>query len=306
MISFRRPPCEGLAGAISPPFAARANSVMPRSISPGWRTSIGVSSMRRDGATACIAANCPIPAAKLGSRRTATRVTLGAISLSNSSHFEPMPYSKTLNPVALPPGRARLWTNPAPTGARRTGASAGQDGAGAFPKAQGRGGARRQHGPPAQTATGQDDVGGERGKFGRIFAKAISIRGSPAGFNVDVVAVGPAQLLQALHECHETRLRFGIVCGEIHEHVDAPHAFALLRAPRKRPRNRPAEQRDEVAAVHSITLSARASSVGGMVRSSAFAVLMLMLVTSFVENSTGRSAGLLLLRILSTKSAARR
>src|SRR5438034_4130435 len=61
-----------------------------------------------------------------------------------------------------------------------------------------------------------------------------------------------------------------------------------------------------LASHHSITLSARASSVGGMVRLSAFAVLMLMLVTSFVENSTGKSAGLLPLRILSTKSAARR
>src|SRR5262249_16829913 len=67
------------------------------------------------------------------------------------------------------------------------------------------------------------------------------------------------------------------------------------------------EPHDELAAPdHSITSSARASSVGGMVRSSAFAVLMLMLVTSFVENSTGRSAGLLPLRILSTKSAAPR
>src|SRR5262249_55994236 len=77
-------------------------------------------------------------------------------------------------------------------------------------------------------------------------------------------------------------------------------------ARRERPRCRSAaEQRDELASDHSITLSARASSVGGMVRSSAFAVLMLMLVTSFVENSTGRSAGLLPFRILSTQSAAR-
>src|SRR6516162_7114780 len=47
---------------------------------------------------------------------TATRVTLGAISLSNWSHFPISGASKELKPVMLPPGRARLWTNPWPTG----------------------------------------------------------------------------------------------------------------------------------------------------------------------------------------------
>jgi hypothetical protein len=52
----------------------------------------------------------------VGSRRTAARVTPGAICLSSSSHFPLMPYSKLVKPVALPPGRARLSTKPAPTG----------------------------------------------------------------------------------------------------------------------------------------------------------------------------------------------
>jgi hypothetical protein len=47
---------------------------------------------------------------------TAARLTAGAISLSSSSHFPLMPYSKRVKPVALPPGRAKLSTNPAPTG----------------------------------------------------------------------------------------------------------------------------------------------------------------------------------------------
>jgi hypothetical protein len=51
---------------------------------------------------------------------TATRVTLGAICLSSSSHFAVMPYSKRIRPVALPPGRARLLTKPAPTGSGTT------------------------------------------------------------------------------------------------------------------------------------------------------------------------------------------
>src|SRR6516162_395752 len=58
-----------------------------------------------------------------------------------------------------------------------------------------------------------------------------------------------------------------------HEHADAPHAVALLRAHRERPRCRAAEERDEFASSnHSITSSARACTVAGMSRPSAFAV----------------------------------
>jgi len=50
----------------------------------------------------------------------------------------------------------------------------------------------------------------------------------------------------------------------------------MLARAAERPRSRTAEQRDELAASHSITSSARASSVGGTSRPSAFAVLRLM------------------------------
>src|SRR5215468_9876491 len=90
------------------------------------------------------------------------------------------------------------------------------------------------------------------------------------------------------------------------QHADAPHAFALLRARRERPCHRAAEQRDELASPHSITSSARASSVGGMVRPSALAVIRLMTRSNLVGCSTGRSAGFAPRRILSTYSAARR
>ena len=57
----------------------------------------------------------------------------------------------------------------------------------------------------------------------------------------------------------------------------------LLRHRRERPRRRrAAEQRDELAAFHSITSSARASRVGGISRPSAFAVLRLMKSSTFV------------------------
>ena len=62
-----------------------------------------------------------------------------------------------------------------------------------------------------------------------------------------------------------------------HEHADAPDAVALLCARRERPcRCRAAEERDEVAPVHSMISSAIASSVGGKVRPKALAVLRLI------------------------------
>src|SRR5262249_23659632 len=77
-------------------------------------TLTGFNSTPSVGATDWMAANWPGPAASAGSRRTPARRTLGAISFSSSSHFALKLYSNEVNPVALPPGRARLSTNPAP------------------------------------------------------------------------------------------------------------------------------------------------------------------------------------------------
>src|SRR5262245_33772556 len=63
-----------------------------------------------------------------------------------------------------------------------------------------------------------------------------------------------------MQERFHARLRLRIVLSDIHEHADAPHALALLRARGERPRGRAAEQRDEVAAPHSMTSSAQAST----------------------------------------------
>src|SRR5262249_14333847 len=65
------------------------------------------------------------PPGLAGSRSTAARVISGAMSLSSSSHFPPMLYSKLVKPVAFPPGRARLSTIPAPTGSTATGNTIG-------------------------------------------------------------------------------------------------------------------------------------------------------------------------------------
>jgi hypothetical protein len=116
MINSRWATADALAVMITPPFGSRANAARARSISPGSCWSTALSSSLVDDAADWIAANWPIPAAKVGSRRTAARVTFGASSLSTSSHFPLMLYSNAANPVALPPGRTRLLTNPAPTG----------------------------------------------------------------------------------------------------------------------------------------------------------------------------------------------
>jgi hypothetical protein len=57
---------------------------------------------------------------------------------------------------------------------------------------------------------------------------------------------------------------------------------------------------------YSITSSARVSSVGGTMMSSAFAVFRLITSSYLVGCSTGRSAGFAPLKILSTKTADRR
>jgi|GraSoi2013_115cm_1033766.scaffolds.fasta_scaffold16238_2 hypothetical protein len=92
------------------------------------------------------------------------------------------------------------------------------------------------------------------------------------------------------------------------QHADAPHALWLLRPRQQRPRGwSAAQQRDELAPFHSITSSARASSVGGTSMPSAFAAFMLMISSNLVGCSTGRSAGFAPSNILSmVYSAARR
>src|SRR5215472_4083703 len=71
----------------------------------------------------------------------------------------------------------------------------------------------------------------------------------------------------------------------------------LRRTRHQRPRGRrAAEQRDELAPLHSITSSARPSSVIGKVRPSALAVLRLITSSALVDCCTGKSAGLSPLR----------
>src|SRR5262249_15863836 len=111
---------------------------------------------------------------------------------------------------------------------------------------------------------------------------------------------------KSLPECGEERRSFQVVLGIAHQHTDAPHPLALLRAPRERPRGRTAEQRHERAPVHSITSSARCCRCHGTSRPSDFAVLRLITNSNVTGGWTGRSLTFSPFRIRSTYDAVRR
>src|SRR5215472_11394782 len=94
---------------------------------------------------------------------------------------------------------------------------------------------------------------------------------------------------------------FGQTLSIAHQHADLPNSLGLLRARSERPRRRrTAEQRDELASLHSITSSARASSVGGTSRPRALAALRLITNSYLLGACTGRSVGLSPFRTRST------
>ena len=129
--------------------------------------------------------------------------------------------------------------------------------------------------------------------------QSISMRLRPSILDVDVLALYIACHSQPLAESSQTD---GIIFRRS-DCEDADHRHRLLlRACRERPRRRrAAEQRDELAPrYHSITSSARASSLSGIWRPSALAVLRLMTSSNFVGCSIGRSPGFAPARILAT------
>jgi hypothetical protein len=92
---------------------------------------------------------------------------------------------------------------------------------------------------------------------------ALDVAAGPTKFDVNVPTLDPAQLGQALPKSRHLRLTAGIVLYEARQHPDAPQALALLGAHREWPKGRRSDrtpEKDEIAAVHSITSPARRSS----------------------------------------------
>jgi hypothetical protein len=96
-------------------------------------------------------------------------------------------------------------------------------------------------------------VGRERHQFCCVSPYAAGVGPTKACLDLDVATVCPTQLFQALLKRRHSGLSFPIV-GHCHQQPDPPHALALLRVRRERPRGRSADERDELATFHSISL----------------------------------------------------
>src|SRR5262245_22925966 len=145
----------------------------------------------------------------------------------------------------------------------------------------------------------EDNVNIDADELGREACELVDIL-CPSKLQDDVLAVDVAELPQSAAQGLQPA-RLGRRRGKTKE-ADARDR-RLLRPRRQRPRcsSRAADQRDELATPdHSITSSARASSVGGISRPSTFAVLRLITNSYLVGACSGKSAGFSPLRMRST------
>src|SRR5262249_42822439 len=141
-------------------------------------------------------------------------------------------------------------------------------------------------------------------QLSRQFGKSLIAPFRPAVFDGDVRALDITEVTQTQPEWFQPGGERRRRCRA--QESNPRHLSRLLRACGNRPCSRAAEQRDELAPLHSITSSARASNADGTVRPSALAVTRLMTRSNLVGCSTGMSAGFAPRRILSTNSAVRR
>ena len=213
----------------------------------------------------------------VGLTSMATTDALGTSSPSSSSRFCPSGPVIKVMPVALPPGRLKLVTNPAATGSSPTTKTIGTVVV-AVLAASAAGGAAA-----AMTAT-------ER----RIRSAAIAGSFSywPSANRYSIPMFCPSMKPVSVTPCRNEATRCAVrACDKLLRNPITGIA-RLLRARRQRPRRRAAEKRDELAPLHSITSSARASNLSGIARLNALAVLRLITNSNLVGCMTGRSDGL--------------
>src|SRR5262245_3088734 len=213
-------------------------------------------------------------------------MALGATSRSTCSRFGPSALLKKVAPVILPPGRLSRSTTPSLTGSPP------------LAKTIGNAARRRLSGKDGSDAAGRgnhryaaaDEIADER-----RYAVVTTLR--PAVFDQHAAALDIAGIGKALAE----RIRGMREFPRRGSAEEADDWGSLLRKCAHWPRRRRApKQRDELAPPHSITSSARASSVSGISSPSILAVSKLMTSSNFVGCSTGRSAGFVPFNILST------
>src|SRR5262245_41474248 len=211
---------------------------MACSIWAASRMLTGLTTTPMDAAMDWISVSWPAPVGMLASRRTATRIASGAISLSSSSHFPLKLYSNCIKPVTLPPGRDRLPTKPAATGSTTLTNTIGivrvacnSGGMPALPLDKMTSGASATSSPACLRMRSASPV-----------PQRVSIR--------KVAVIGPAQLLQPLHERCKMRLRFRIRIGLVHERADAPNAVRPLGARCDRPSHRTTHENRKLPPSH--------------------------------------------------------
>src|SRR6516225_5831266 len=119
--------------------------------------------------------------------------------------------------------------------------------------------------------------------------RVANVVARPPVFDRDILALDVAGLAQAIAE-HRREISVNIRVARMEKSNYGQRR--LLRARRERPRDcRAAEQRDERAARHSITSSARSSSVAGTSGPGALAVLGLRPGWGLGGAAPGRPAG---------------
>src|SRR5262249_23383730 len=155
----------------------------------------------------------------------------------------------------------------------------------------GRHGCTSGFGSASACGNDRDAAGDEvRSKRGEAFDGAEC----PTVLNRQVPTFNETDLLEALTQ------RLGVRRPDLRRAGVQKTGHSWLRPHCLRPSERGAKQSDEFAPSHSITLSAMASTPGGMVRPSACAVLRLTTSSNFVDCRTGRSPAFSPLRIRPT------
>src|SRR5262249_23832091 len=149
-----------------------------------------------------------------------------------------------------------------------------------------------------------DQRGLSPNQIGEYAWQPVTAALSGAILDDEVARFVKAGFVQALPK---SRQEVGYIAQRRAAHKPDHGQCGRLRTRHGRTHSRAAEQRDELAPPdHSITSSARASSVSGTVRPSALAVLMLITSSNLVGACTGRSAGFSPLSMRSTYEAERR
>src|SRR5262249_30680682 len=152
----------------------------------------------------------------------------------------------------------------------------------------------------AGRAMGHEHIDIELHQLGCKLVEAVVITLGPPIVDDNVLALLVSELAKARSQ--GVNLASVLSVRENAKKADPVNFPGWLRCRRERQgrRRSAAEQRDELAPLHSMTSSASASNLSGISRPSALAVLRLMTSSYLVGACTGKSAGFSPFRIRST------